>query len=360
MDEKKVEDYLSQLWGKPVRLYRMERFGLKEDSQELKGFGYGIPIRLEFEVDGKVHKAVLGTMTSNPFGHDHFSDRAQVLLWEHDTFNRLPSHVRSLDVGAFTRSGELVSMGGVQELFLLTEFEEGEGYFQDLERIVRDGSVTELDKERTRTLAQYLVAIHRVKKRAPELYVRRIRDLVGHGECIMGILDNYPREFGFLNSSLLQRVEEQCIPWRWRLKEKGNRLSQVHGDFHPWNILFREGTDFTLLDRSRGEWGEPADDLASLSINYLFCSIRMSGRLEGPFQELFQIFWDTYLRQSQDQEVLEVVPPFLVWRALTVASPVWYPTIPMEVRQALFNLIQSVLDLKVFEPDRVNDYLGKA
>ena len=35
----------------------------------------------------------------------------------------------------------------------------------------------------------------------------------------------------------------------------------MHGDFHPWNLLFREGVEFSVLDRSRGEWGEPADDV---------------------------------------------------------------------------------------------------
>jgi aminoglycoside phosphotransferase (APT) family kinase protein len=44
----------------------------------------------------------------------------------------------------------------------------------------------------------------------------------------------------------------------------------VHGDFHPWNILFQNDCDFAVLDRSRGEWGDPADDVAPLTINYLF------------------------------------------------------------------------------------------
>lgn len=42
------------------------------------------------------------------------------------------------------------------------------------------------------------------------------------------------------------------------------RLRQVHGDFHPWKILFELGADFRLLDRSRGEFGDPADDVTSL------------------------------------------------------------------------------------------------
>jgi len=61
-------------------------------------------------------------------------------------------------------------------------------------------------------------------------------------------------------------------------------LRQIHGDFHPWNILFRPGIDFQLLDRSRGEYGDPADDLTSLTVNYFFFSLQRSGRLEDPLE----------------------------------------------------------------------------
>src|SRR5208283_2805668 len=105
-----------------------------------------------------------------------------------------------------------------------------------------------------RALSDYLVEIHARKLAAPGLYVRRIRDLLGHGECIRGLIDNYPQSFEFIDVPLLMKIEQQCGAWRWRIKNRVHRLCQVHGDFHPWNILFREGTDFTLLDRSRGEW----------------------------------------------------------------------------------------------------------
>jgi aminoglycoside phosphotransferase (APT) family kinase protein len=57
------------------------------------------------------------------------------------------------------------------------------------------------------------------------------------------------------------------ITWRLRLKSLTHRLRQVHGDFHPWNILFRSAAEFSLLDRSRGEYGDPADDFRGFLSN---------------------------------------------------------------------------------------------
>jgi hypothetical protein len=353
-----LTNYLQSLYGGPVRVVSMTTEGAQEAAGDLKGFGYGSPLFLEYEVAGERKKAVLETMAPSSFGHDHFSDRAQAILWEHSAFNALPRHARSLDSGAFLDSGELISTGRAREFFLLAEFVRGSGYFKDLDRIRTKGLAEETDFERALSLSNYLVEIHAVKRDAPELYTRRIRELLGHGECIMGLIDNYPATFEFINTDLLKKIELACVEWRWRIKRRTNRLCRVHGDFHPWNILFREGADFTLLDRSRGEWGEPADDITCLTINYLFSSILRSGRLDGPFEKLFRLVWENYLEKTDDRELLEVAAPFYAWRGLVLASPVWYPRLPTSVRRTLFNFIQNVLGAERFDPADAHRYLS--
>ncbi len=184
----------------------------------------------------------------------------------------------------------------------------------------------------------------------------RVDGLVGEG--VMGILDGYPPDFSLMTPDELLRIEQQCVAWRWRIKEKGYRLSQVHGDFHPWNVLFRGDTDFTVLDRSRGEWGDPADDVSSMSINYIFFSLRQSDIVNGPFRHLYDSFWDRYLEQTNDTEILSVIQPFYAWRALVLAHPVWYPNLATAVREALFRFVRHILAAEYFDPRQVNDYLA--
>jgi len=360
LSEEALKQYLSSLYGGDVEICGVWRLGGEktEAVKDLKGFGYGVPYVIKFKVRGEVKRVVLETMRPEGFGHDFASDRAAVLLWQHSAFNKLPRHVRSVDVGAFTVNGKgLKSLGDCGEFFILTEYVDGTLYHVDLDRIKAAGEITPLDEKRCLALSDYLVQIHSVKKEAPWLYVRRVRELVGHGECIMGLLDSYPPNLNFIQECDLIEIERDCVVWRWRLKRKAHRLSQVHGDFHPWNIMFHEGADFTVLDRSRGEWGEPADDVAAITINYIFYSLQKYGELAGVFERLFRLFWENYLLKTNDWEILEVVQPFYAWRGLVVASPIWYPSLSLDVRMKLLNFVRNVLHCEKFDLDSVNTYI---
>jgi len=358
LKREEIERYLTGVLGTEVEVLRLVTLGGSAPGSDVKGYGYGTPVRVDYRVTGQESRSsVLHTMTPGPFGHEHMADRAGVLLWENEAFNRLPRHTRSLDVSGIQPDGRFISLGRVEEFCLLTEYAEGESYAYDLERLRDGAALTELDLARCDALCDYLVEIHKVRGTEPGLYVRRIRELVGHGECIMGVTDSYP-EHPLFPASVLERIEQLSVAWRWRLKILTHRLRQVHGDFHPWNILFQSGAEFSLLDRSRGEYGDPADDVASLTMNYLFFSLQGSGRLEGALETLFLRFWRRYLEGSGDREMLRVVAPFLAFRGLVLASPLWYPTLPDGVRQRILTFMFAVLEGDGFDPEKVNLYCG--
>lgn len=365
LDPSHLEAYLTHLLDDDVQILALDPLGeedavaaVEEDDTggSLKTFGYGQPVVVRYQVAGDERRAVFRTMAANPFGHEYRADRAAGLLLNYDTFNDLPQHVRALDVGVLMPDFRPRSVGDGGEFFLLTDYIEGEAYARDMERLRDTGALTDLDVRRARQLAEYLADIHTVKRDDPVLYRRRIRDLLGSGEGIMGLTDNYPPDFPLVDAGWLEQIEQACVSWRWRLKRKSHRLSQVHGDFHPFNVLFGDDVDFWLLDRSRGAWGEPGDDVSCMATNYLFFSLQRAERMAPPFDRLWHVFWDTYLELTEDQEVLTVVAPFFTWRALVVASPVWY-NVADEVRRALFRFIENVLSEDAFDPTRINEYI---
>jgi Ser/Thr protein kinase RdoA (MazF antagonist) len=346
--------YLASVFGGDVEILALRPLKAKNAAAEdPKGFGYGVPFEVECTVGGAVRSFVVSrTRPAQGFGHDYPADRAWQALYGHAAYNSFPRHARSVDVGVVRASGELASVADATDFFQLVEKVEGTLYWRDLDRLL-EAPVRELDLDRTVALGRFLAQAHGVKRDEPTLYQRRIRELVGHGECLMGILDSYPHPYAPLRPEVCEQIERAAVSWRWRLRGRAHRLSRTHGDFHPWNLLFREGTDFSVLDRSRGEWGEPADDVAALGVNYLFYGLRR--QTAEPFLFLFCTFLETYLRESGDREILEVLPPFLAFRALVIAHPLWYPDLSPAARLALIHFARRMMADPSFDP---GDLLG--
>lgn len=352
----RIEAYLKEAFGRDARLLKAGDIG-NLDEQGMKGFGYGKPLLIRYEVRGEVRESVLSIMKGDQFGHQFYWDRAAILMFQYETSARMERHVRPVGFGYVNGQDDLVPVESPKEFFILNEKLEGHDYFLDLDRI-RGGDYRASDEETAREFARWLARVHSVKNDDPHLYFRRIRNLIGSSECILGLVDEaYPKGYQAFDASEFIALEKRLVDWRWRLKDYAHRLSAVHGDFHPWNVLIAGDGGFSVLDRSRGEWGEPGGDLATMAVNYLLWSLYDHGRLSGPFKSLYRAYFEEYLASTGDSEVLEVMAPFFVFRALVIASPQWYPDHPPEVRQGLFRFMVNVLEDDVFDWEGINRYM---
>lgn len=319
-----------------------------------KGAGYGIPLRLVVQDErGRERTLVFHTASADVFGHDRRSDRAQEMLLSFDTFSSIPRHVAALDVGAISRDGAgLVSLGEAGEFYLLTSWAPGHVYAEELRRIARAGRLGPDDVAHCDALARYLVELHSQKfDDGFHRYTRSLRDLVGSGEGIAGIVDGYPDDVPSAPRQRLEGIERRALEWRFRLRNKAHRLSRVHGDYHPFNVVFDDESELTLLDAARGSTGDPADDVTCMAINYVFFAVEAPGSWQEALGELWHHFWRVYLDKSRDDELLSVVAPFLAWRGLVVCNPVWYPRVDGAARDRVLGLIERTLESPRFDPD---------
>jgi hypothetical protein len=310
-----------------------------------KGTGYGVPIRVDLRLaNGTAQRLVMHTCRADDFGHDRRADRAQQMLLAYDTFGRVPQHVEALDVGVITHDGELRSIADSGELFLVTRWAEGSLYAEDIRRVAQHGASAE-DLRRVGMLAAYLAELHRGDAPTPAaLYTRAVRDLIGGGEGIFGIVDGFPTGVGSASSERLRAIEERCWAWRWRLRGREHRLTRTHGDFHPFNIVLGADGELALLDASRGCAGDSADDLTALAINYVFFALDRPGAWRGGLGSLWHELWNRYLAATGDHDLLAVAAPWLAWRALVLCNPRWYPGLSAAGRDALLAWIERVLD----------------
>jgi aminoglycoside phosphotransferase (APT) family kinase protein len=288
-------------------------------------------------------------MAPDRHGHDRRADRLAVLAEAAADFRTIPQHVRPLDMGTFDAAGHLVPLG-LGEPWLLTEFVPGRAYAVDLATVARLERAPAGALERAAALADYLAMLHSQPRTAAD-HTRHVRDTVGSGEGVFGIADGWPGSHPVADAARLCRIEQAAVAWRWRLKDHAQRARRIHGDFHPFNILFREGNDFTVLDCSRRGAGDPTDDVTCMAINYLFFALRArDASFGGACRELWSAFWDRYLVASGDREMLALVAPWFAWRALVVASPVWYPDVSDGVREKLLGFAERLLSGQRFDP----------
>jgi hypothetical protein len=337
-----------------ARLLRVVTLGSDDAGAQqvtAKAAGYGVPIRIDVDDDGRPRTFILHGTSANQFGHDRRADRAAELLLAADTYGSIPGHVPALDVGAFRRDGTSISLADSGEFYLLTEYVPGAPYALDLRRIAQTRVAEGADLERVRIMVDYLVRLHRREPQRAAAYTRSLRDLLGSGEGILGIVDGYPADTNRPITSRLERIEKRALAWRWRLKQQVARPTRIHGDFHPFNVLFDGGGSLHVLDASRGCLGDAADDVSCMAVNFVFFALEDASAWRAAFRPLWREFWTSYLERSRDQDLLAAVAPFLAWRLLVLACPVWYPNLSDDARERLLELAESALGVDHFDPE---------
>lgn len=355
INENSLKNYLENKFKGKIGSFAMSPLG-----KGCLGIGY----LLEFEIGGEKYRKILKSLYTENMGKEYSADRAQALILAHSLYPLMKKHIRSTDVIGLEKNGGVVSIGETEEFFIIMEEACGEDYFNDLRRIGESDKLEEADKNKAVILARYLADLHKQKFNKGSLYKRKIRDTIGGGESIMGVMDMYPEKLDWFPQREQVQIVQKAVEFWMRDKYKIGRLCNVHGDFHPGNIWFTDADDFVILDRARGEFGEAADDITALTINFIFYSLIYKGKFSGPLKELMDIFIKEYFRLANDKEMEKIIAPYWAFRAAVLCNPCFYPDTffgsagkANKVRKKIIKSALRILNAKKFSWKKINDYL---
>lgn len=146
--------------------------------------------------------------------------------------------------------------------------------------------------------------------------------------------------------------------YREEVKDCPERLRKIHGDFHPGNIRFQSNNRLMILDASRIIWGEPADDVSSLAINYVWYALKQTGEFEGIFADLFDVFLQDYIQRSEDKEISRIIPLYFAIRSVVFTHPLFFEADEV-VRRKMFNLSTNLMREKDFNSGIIRKILAK-
>lgn len=190
----------------------------------------------------------------------------------------------------------------------------------------------------------------RVDLSGPPVYREALRRLLGGPEGLFALLDALPAGKGAIEPARLQNLERRFLGWRWRLRDRDERLRPVHRDLRLEHVSVLPGPEVVIFEPDFVP-GDPALDVSAIAVCLLELGAREPLSWGDGYRPLFDAFWSTYLGESGDHELLDVAPPFLAWQALrAVTSPA---PLSAAARQKLFDFAEEALTQRSFNPDGI-------
>jgi len=349
-----------------IKKYLENKYSGKISDIQIEKLGSGVlgtGFSLKFKINNKDNTLILKSLFTQNLGMDYYSDRAASLIDAHANYNSMEHHVKSEDVIAYNEDTSLTSIGKAREFYLVMEEAKGKSLFSDFDEIKKTNQLSEQTKNKIKIISDFLVKLHANKHTSTPLYRRKMRDTIGSGGSLMGLLDMHPEQaFSQFKKEWLEIVMRSINFWGLS-RNLSKRLCETHADYHPGNLWF-DNEKFTILDRARGRYGEPADDITAFIVNPILYAVITSKKFTGPFKEIFDIFWNNYFRQTKDREMRKVIAPYLAFRVAVVTNPLFYNDESLggkesanDVRKQLITLALNALKDKEFDPKKINEYL---
>ena len=345
--------------NKEIALYLEDVLGSK--VSKLKVTPSKLPLMgdiltLEFIHKKKAQKKYLRIASDIPL-----SKQANFLFDAHDSYNKIPNHLISHDVGFITQKGSLVFAGDSTSMVHLLDSFDGSTFMDTLLDIHLSGEITKKQSADIVRVIEYMIYLHNNKKVTPTGYPEYLNQSLSGDFSIFKWLQHYDN--GVLDDFEIVNLVSKITMTMLEHKHKNKRSCKVHGFLLPKHIYF--SNNITTINKVKPVYGEAADDVACLIMHPILLSVGKQGSFSGIQKDVFDLIWNTYFKATGDKEMRSLLPLFLATWAVYLCCPGICPDslfgeFPNETRKILLNFANNVLNDEEFNPGKINKYLGKS
>lgn len=340
--EQAIKNYFN---NKRFKVLTIERLG--------EGFvaeGY----KVEYEDENTIKKVVCRRLKRNGMSHDYLSDRVAYLLMQHEVANVHPKHIKSVDVVSYGRTLDSVSLEGLEDVFQIVEFAEGNSYLKFVEAIQQN--FDDSQKIIIKNIADYMKVVHSIRPKAVDdfsvenYYWRHSQDFIG-SEVLMDILDVWPLD-DLMPLDLRTEFVSRLYKIREKTRQTSSRCTLIHSDLHPDNIRVDANYSISVLDSARTIWGEPMDDLTSMLANYLFFGLKYS-KSRSNYEAAYNLLLNEYFNKNIDSESNEVARIFFPVRLFILAHPVFFSSDSIDLKNKAISIAMKITSDENFNLSKV-------
>lgn len=305
--------------------------------------------KVEYEYENTIKKVVCRRLKGNGMSHDYLSDRVAYLLLQHEVANFHPKHIKSVDVVSYGEKLDSVSLEGLEDVFQIVEFAEGDSYYKFIEAIQQ--GFDESQKIVVKNIAEYMKAVHKIQPKSEDsviknYYWRHSQDFIG-SEVLMDILDVWP-----LDDLMPLDLRIEFVSKLYKIREETRQLSSrctlIHSDLHPDNIRVDASYSISVLDSARTMWGEPMDDLTSMLANYLFFGLKYS-KSRNNYENAYSLLLNKYFNNGIDSESNKVARLFFSIRLIILAHPLFFSSDSFDLKNRTISIAMRIASDEDFD-----------
>lgn len=237
------------------------------------------------------------------------------------------------------------TLGESHHIVEVQKYRKGTPYIEYLDKLSNQKELTTKDKAYMNRIVDKLYLVHSsplevTDSQRKKLYTRGLQEVLTHPELTISLLNENHHASNIFEGERKYEYIVEMLKVIDHLKVHNHRLSIIHGDFWPYNILIDDEDDAFFIDYSRITYGDPGHDVGNLYMYLQWLAIYKKNTIYADLAEYFLI---RYSATGNDELVKQTSVGYIGFTGAACLVEDFYPDATHEMRKTFHTHLLKVL-----------------